>query len=155
MQNIEYWAAVQINACIIQKIHRWRPESQLLWLACEHGACAWVTAHTKEWHEFGSCIISVSPIINYFQREPETSIKYSKLKLIGICKQYSLHAHKFNWIYPIQEIMLFLETIICQIKILCWVWDTFTQLLTKGVLETGKTIKAIGICCGLNKKLLA
>lgn len=107
-------------------------------------------------HKHGTYIILVlvSPFINYFQKESETVIKYSELKLIDIGKQYLTHTHKFNWIYSAHEIVLFPESIICQIKVPCWVWDTFTDLLTKGVLKTQKAIKVIGICCGLNWKYL-
>lgn len=99
-------------------------------------------------------LVLVSPFINYFQKEPEIFIKYGELKLTDICKPYLSHTHKFNWIYPAQEMVLFPETIICQIKILCWVWDTFPQLLTKSVPKTQKAIKSIDVCCGLNRKYL-
>lgn len=107
-------------------------------------------------HEHGLYImlVLVSPFINYFQKEPEIFIKYGELKLTDICKPYLSHTHKFNWIYPAQEMVLFPETIICQIKILCWVWDTFPQLLTKSVPKTQKAIKSIDVCCGLNRKYL-
>lgn len=116
------------------------PETQLTKVC----TWTWVIYHVS------SCF----PIYKLFPKRTWDFYQIWWIKLTDICKPYLSHTHKFNWIYPAQEMVLFPETIICQIKILCWVWDTFPQLLTKSVPKTQKAIKSIDVCCGLNRKYL-